>query len=105
MNKSEVLRALEWVDQTAREGDVLLLEKARLALGDELHSKKNASTPEETLQSSRREFRTRTLVVNRWKTSSRKTDLGYIKPLLRGREGETLNGARRSGADRTKKGG
>jgi hypothetical protein len=46
MNKSEVLRALEWVDQTAREGDVFLLEKARLALGDELHSKKNASTPE-----------------------------------------------------------
>ncbi len=47
MNKSEVLRALEWVDKTAREGDVLLLEKARLALGDELHSKKNTSTPED----------------------------------------------------------
>lgn len=46
MNKSEVLRALEWVDQTARDGDVLLLEKARLALEEELHSKRSTASPE-----------------------------------------------------------
>jgi hypothetical protein len=45
MNKSEILRALE--DQTARDGDALLLAKARLALEGELHSKKNTATPED----------------------------------------------------------
>src|SRR5574340_637858 len=38
MNKSEVLKALEWVDQTARDGDELRLAKAKLALEDELAS-------------------------------------------------------------------
>ncbi len=46
MNKSEVLRALEWVDQIARDGDALLLSKAKLALEEELHSQKNTATPE-----------------------------------------------------------
>jgi RNA polymerase-interacting CarD/CdnL/TRCF family regulator len=41
MNKSEVLRALEWVDQAAQDGDGLRLAKAKQALDDELASKKN----------------------------------------------------------------
>ncbi len=46
MNRSEILRALEWVDQTARDGDALLLTKAKLALEQELGSQKSASSPE-----------------------------------------------------------
>jgi hypothetical protein len=46
MNKSEVLRALEWVDQIARDGDADLLAKARLALEEELHSQRNTTSPE-----------------------------------------------------------
>jgi hypothetical protein len=46
MNRSEILRALEWVDQTARDGDALLLTKAKLALEQELTSQKSASPPE-----------------------------------------------------------
>ena len=46
MNKSEILRALEWVDQAARDGDGLRLEKARQALEDELASKKSLTNPE-----------------------------------------------------------
>ena len=46
MNKSEVLKALEWVDQTARDGDELRLAKAKLALEDELASEKSATAPE-----------------------------------------------------------
>jgi hypothetical protein len=46
MNKSEILRALEWVDLAARDGDGLRLEKARQALEDELASKKNLTNPE-----------------------------------------------------------
>lgn len=40
-NKSEVLKALEWVDQAAADGDVLRLSKAKLALEDELASGRN----------------------------------------------------------------
>jgi len=47
MNKSEVLKALEWVDQAAKDGDVLRLAKAKLALEDELASQASMSTPEE----------------------------------------------------------
>jgi hypothetical protein len=47
MNKSDILKALEWVDQTARDGDALLLNKAKIALEEELVSKKNTSGPEE----------------------------------------------------------
>jgi hypothetical protein len=46
MNKSEVLKALEWVDQTARDGDALRLAKAKLALEDELASAKSTTGPE-----------------------------------------------------------
>lgn len=46
MNKSETLRALEWVDQAARDGDADRLAKAKLALEEELASKRNASSPE-----------------------------------------------------------
>ena len=46
MNKSEVLRALEWVDQIARDGDADLLAKARLALEEELYSQRNTASPE-----------------------------------------------------------
>jgi hypothetical protein len=46
MNKSETLRALEWVDQAARDGDADRLAKAKLALEAELASKKNASSAE-----------------------------------------------------------
>ena len=47
MNKSEVLKALEWVDLAAREGDVVQFQKARQALEGELISKKNTTSPEE----------------------------------------------------------
>ncbi len=47
MNKSEILKALEWVDQTAKDGDALLLAKAKLALEAELASKRNVVTPED----------------------------------------------------------
>lgn len=47
MNKSETLRALEWVDQAAREGDGVLLAKAKQALANELASPRNQGNPEE----------------------------------------------------------
>jgi len=47
MNKSEILRALEWVDLAARDGDGLRLAKAKQALDEELASKKNLSNAEE----------------------------------------------------------
>jgi hypothetical protein len=47
MNKSEVLKAMEWVDQAARDGDVSILAKARVALEAELKSKRNMSGPEQ----------------------------------------------------------
>ncbi|MEW6139291.1 MAG: hypothetical protein AB1733_13740 [Thermodesulfobacteriota bacterium] len=47
MNRSEVLKAMEWVDQAARDGDVTLLAKAKVALETELKSKRNLAGPEE----------------------------------------------------------
>jgi hypothetical protein len=47
MNRSEVLRALEWVDQAAREGDKGVMSKAKLALDQELASKRNTRSPEQ----------------------------------------------------------
>jgi hypothetical protein len=47
MNKSEVLKAMEWVDQAARDGDVTILAKARVALEAELKSRRNMSGPEQ----------------------------------------------------------
>ena len=50
MNRSEVLRALEWVDTTAREGDIARLAKAKLALEEELASKKNTRSPKQAYE-------------------------------------------------------
>lgn len=47
MNKSEVLHAVEWVDRAAAEGDVVLLEKAKRALEEELSSPRNTVGAEE----------------------------------------------------------
>jgi hypothetical protein len=47
MNKSDILKALEWVDQTARDGDVHLLAKAKLALEAEIASVKTTGAPKE----------------------------------------------------------
>jgi hypothetical protein len=46
MNRSETLRALEWIDQAARDGDADRLAKAKLALESELASRRNTSSPE-----------------------------------------------------------
>lgn len=46
MNKSDILKALEWVDQTAKDGDAVRLAQAKLALDQELGSRKNTTTPE-----------------------------------------------------------
>jgi hypothetical protein len=46
-NKSEILKALEWVDRTAREGDTALLAKAKRALEDELTSPRTTASPEQ----------------------------------------------------------
>ena len=56
MNKSEVLKALEWVDQTARDGDELRLAKAKLALEDELASEKSTTAPESSVQTCSRKL-------------------------------------------------
>ena len=45
-NKSEILKALEWVDRTAREGDMTLLVKAKRALEEELTSPRTTASPE-----------------------------------------------------------
>jgi hypothetical protein len=41
MNRSEILRAIEWVDQAAKDGDALRLAKAKQALDDELALNRN----------------------------------------------------------------
>lgn len=46
MNRSEILRALEWVDQAAKDGDGLRLAKAKLALEEEIASKRTTAAPE-----------------------------------------------------------
>ena len=56
MNKSEILRALEWVDQAAREGDGPLLIKAKQALEDELASKKTSGDRETAYQNACESF-------------------------------------------------
>ncbi len=43
MNKSEILKALEWVDKSASEGDVRLLAQAKAALDTQLASTRNES--------------------------------------------------------------
>jgi hypothetical protein len=46
MNKSEILRALEWIDQAAKDGSAERLSKAKKALEDELASSRNTASPE-----------------------------------------------------------
>jgi hypothetical protein len=46
MNRSETLRALEWVDQAARDGDADRLAKAKQVLEEELASKRSSHPPE-----------------------------------------------------------
>jgi hypothetical protein len=50
MNRSEVLRAVEWVDQAAREGDLGLMAKAKQALESELVSKRNTTSPDKAYE-------------------------------------------------------
>lgn len=47
MNKSEILKALEWVDQTAKEGDTDRLSKAKEALAIQISSAKSHSGHED----------------------------------------------------------
>lgn len=56
MNKSEVLRALEWVDQAAREGDREVILKAKLALDNELSSKRNTRTSKQAYSEAHESF-------------------------------------------------
>lgn len=56
MNKSEILKALEWVDRTAKEGDAILLARAKRALEEELASKKTAGTPEQAYRTALESF-------------------------------------------------
>ena len=46
MNKSDILRALEWIDQAARDGDAERLLKAKKSFEDELASSRSLSSPE-----------------------------------------------------------
>ncbi len=55
-NKSEVLKAMEWVDQAAADGDVLRLSKAKLALEDELASSRNSLPREEAYRTAVESF-------------------------------------------------
>ncbi|MBI4961876.1 MAG: hypothetical protein HY913_01230 [Desulfomonile tiedjei] len=56
MNRSEILRALEWVDQAARDGNELRLAKAKQALEDEIASKRTATPPETAYQTAFESF-------------------------------------------------
>ena len=56
MNRSEILRALEWVDVAAREGDRDVLIKAKLALEEELGSKRTSVTEEEAYRTAFESF-------------------------------------------------
>ena len=55
-NRSEILKALEWVDRAAREGDLTVLAKAKLALEDELSSKITSETPEQAYRVAQESF-------------------------------------------------
>ncbi len=46
MNRSEVLRAVEWIDQAAREGDPKLVKQAKNALETQLSGGAVTDTPE-----------------------------------------------------------
>ena len=50
MNRSEILRAVEWVDQAARDGNLSVMAKAKKALEDELASPRNTTTSEQAYE-------------------------------------------------------
>jgi len=56
MNKSEILKALEWVDRSAKDGDLFTLDKAKVALEAELASKRNTTTPEDAYKTAYESF-------------------------------------------------
>lgn len=56
MNRSETLRALEWVDQAARDGDADRLAKAKLAFEEELSSKRSSLSPDEAYKTAFESF-------------------------------------------------
>ncbi|MCX5874259.1 MAG: hypothetical protein NTY51_13655 [Deltaproteobacteria bacterium] len=56
MNKSEILNALEWVDQTARDGDAARLVKAKQALESALSSAKDSGGPEQAYKIAQESF-------------------------------------------------
>ncbi|MCL5124433.1 MAG: hypothetical protein M1511_08055 [Deltaproteobacteria bacterium] len=56
MNKSEILKALEWVDQTARDGDALRLAKAKKALEEELSGTKQSGGAEQAYKIAQESF-------------------------------------------------
>jgi hypothetical protein len=55
-NKSQILRALEWVDRAANEGDVDVLARAKLALEDELATAKSECSPEDAYETALNSF-------------------------------------------------
>ncbi len=56
MNKSDILRALEWVDRAAGEGDGRVLAKAKQALEEELASKQTTGSSEEAYRTAVESF-------------------------------------------------
>jgi len=56
MNKSEILRAVEWIDQAARDGDGERLFKAKKALENELTSSRNTFSPEDAYRTAYESF-------------------------------------------------
>lgn len=56
MNKSDILKALEWVDQTARDGDAVRLDQAKQALETELKSQKSLSNPDKAYKTAFESF-------------------------------------------------
>ncbi len=56
MNKSEILKVLEWVDRSAREGDIHLLARAKRALDEELASKRTTGTREDAYRTAFESF-------------------------------------------------
>jgi hypothetical protein len=56
MNRSEVLRAVEWVDQAARDGNLNIMAKAKKALEEELSSPRNTTTSERAYENAIESF-------------------------------------------------
>ena len=56
MKKSEILKALEWVDQTARDGDALRLVKAKKALESALSEARTAEGSDQAYKVAQESF-------------------------------------------------